>query len=43
MAIEESNMIDMDPIQVDDEGLLFISPVIKDWQVVDSRGIDTVS
>ena len=35
-------MIDMDPIQVDDEGLLFISPVIKDGQVVDSRGIDTV-
>ena len=35
-------MIDMDPIQVDDDGRLYISPVINDWQVVDSRGIDTV-
>ncbi len=35
-------MIDMSPIQVDDVGRLFIAPVIKDWEVVDSRGIDTV-
>jgi len=28
--------------QVDDSGLLFISPVIKDWGVVTSFGIDTV-
>ena len=35
-------MIDMSSIQVDDVGRLFIAPVIKDWEVVDSRGIDTV-
>ncbi len=28
--------------QVDDDGRLFISPVIKDWQIVSSYGIDTV-
>ena len=28
--------------QVDDSGHLFISPVIKDWSVVSSYGIDTV-
>ncbi len=28
--------------QVDDEGRLFISPVIHDWEAVSSRGIDTV-
>jgi protein-tyrosine phosphatase len=27
---------------VDDEGMLFISPVIKDWSIVASHGIDTV-
>src|SRR5258706_6091851 len=28
--------------QVDDSGLLFISPVIKDWAVLEAYGIDTV-
>ncbi len=28
--------------QVDDAGLLFISPVITDWSVLDAYGIDTV-
>ena len=28
--------------QVDDAGLLFISPVIHDWTIVSARGIDTV-
>lgn len=27
---------------VDDEGRLFISPVISDWQIVSSYGVDTV-
>lgn len=29
-------------VQVDDNGHLFISPVIRDWSVVASYGIDTV-
>ncbi|HSP14923.1 MAG TPA: hypothetical protein VLV78_09240 [Thermoanaerobaculia bacterium] len=28
--------------QVDDAGALFISPVIKDWSVLEAYGIDTV-
>ncbi|HVR38166.1 MAG TPA: hypothetical protein VMU84_03665 [Thermoanaerobaculia bacterium] len=28
--------------QVDDDGCLFISPVIKDWTIVSSYGVDTV-
>lgn len=28
--------------QVDDRGALYISPVIKDWNVLESYGIDTV-
>lgn len=28
--------------QVDDDGRLYISPVIKDWAIVSSYGIDTV-
>lgn len=28
--------------QVDDDGLLYISPVIRDWSIVQSYGIDTV-
>ena len=32
----------MDLFQVDDAGHLFISPVIRDWTVLSSRGIDTV-
>ena len=32
----------MDIFQVDDAGSLFISPVIRDWTILSSRGIDTV-
>ena len=32
----------MSLFQVDDSGLLFISPVITDWAAVSSRGIDVV-
>jgi protein-tyrosine phosphatase len=32
----------MSLFQVDDSGLLFISPVITDWATVSSRGIDVV-
>jgi hypothetical protein len=32
----------MDLFQVDDAGQLFISPVIRDWSILSSRGIDTV-
>ena len=36
----------MEPVselfQIDDDGHLFISPVISDWTVLSSRGIDTV-
>jgi polymorphic toxin system DSP-PTPase phosphatase-like protein len=32
----------MSLIQVDESGLLFISPVITDWEVVSSQGIDVV-
>jgi len=28
--------------QVDDDGALFISPVISDWSILESHGIDTV-
>jgi hypothetical protein len=28
--------------QVDDAGMLFISPVISDWSILDGYGIDTV-
>jgi len=28
--------------QVDDDGLLFISPVIREWSIVEQHGIDTV-
>ncbi len=31
-----------DLFQVDDEGRLYISPVVKDWSVIQQRGIDTV-
>ena len=37
-----SDVLDLSPVQVDDAGRLFISPVIHDWQVVTQRGIDTV-
>ena len=32
----------MELFQVDDGGQLFISPAITDWQVVESRAIDTI-
>lgn len=28
--------------QIDDDGMLFISPVIKDWSILEAQGIDTV-
>ena len=28
--------------QIDDDGLLFISPVIRDWSILEAQGIDTV-
>lgn len=28
--------------QIDDDGMLFISPVIKDWSILEAHGIDTV-
>jgi protein-tyrosine phosphatase len=32
----------MDLFQVDDAGRLFISPVIRDWSILETAGIDTV-
>src|SRR5438552_17871489 len=32
----------MDLFQVDDAGQLYISPVIKDWSILSTAGIDTV-
>jgi protein-tyrosine phosphatase len=37
MAVDLSTLY-----QVDEDGHLFISPVIKDWSIIESRGIDTV-
>jgi len=37
-----ADVLDLSPVQVDDAGRLFISPVIHDWNVVTQRGIDTV-
>lgn len=37
MAIDLSKLY-----QVDDDGCLFISPVIHDWNIVSSYGVDTV-
>ena len=37
MAIDLSKLY-----QVDDDGSLFISPVIRDWSILESHGIDTV-
>ena len=37
------SIIDLSKLyQVDDAGTLFISPVIKDWSILESYGIDTV-
>jgi hypothetical protein len=36
-------MLDLSKLyQVDDDGSLYISPVIKDWSILESHGIDTV-
>ena len=34
--------MDLSPVQVDDDGRLFISPVIHNWNIVTERGINTV-
>src|SRR5450755_1993437 len=39
---EAMTIIPMTLFQVDDDGLLFISPAIDDWAKVSSRGIDVV-
>lgn len=31
-----------DLFQIDDVGRLYISPVVKDWSMIQQRGIDTV-
>jgi hypothetical protein len=37
------SVIDLSKLyQVDDAGTLYISPVIKDWSILESYGIDTV-
>ena len=37
------NVLDLSKLyQIDDDGLLFISPVIKDWSILEAQGIDTV-
>jgi len=37
------SMIDLSKLyQVDDAGALYISPVIRDWSILESYGIDTV-
>ena len=33
--------MDLSPVQVDDDGRLFISPVIHNWNIVTERGIHT--
>jgi hypothetical protein len=40
--LDIADVLDLSPVQVDDAGRLFISPVIHDWNVVTQRGIDTV-
>ena len=40
--LDIAGVLDLSPVQVDDAGRLFISPVIHDWHVVAQRGIDTV-
>ena len=36
------HVVDLLPVPVDDDGNLFVSPVIHDWNIVTQRGIDTV-
>ena len=36
------DVVDLRPVPVDDDGNLFVSPVIHDWNIVTQRGIDTV-
>jgi hypothetical protein len=38
MALPDLSML----YQVDDDGSLYISPVIKDWAILEAHGIDTV-
>ena len=40
--LDVADVMDLSPVQVDDEGRLFISPVIHNWTVVTERDIDTV-
>ncbi len=40
--LDIADVMDLNPVQVDDAGRLFISPVIHDWNIVAQRGIDTV-
>ena len=40
--LDIASVMDLSPVQVDDDGRLFISPVIHDWSIVSERGIDTV-
>ena len=40
--LDLSDVLDLSPVQVDDAGRLFISPVIHDWNLVEQRDIDTV-
>ena len=40
--LDIADVMDLNPVQVDDAGRLFISPVIHDWDIVTERGIDTV-
>ena len=40
--LDIADVLDLSPVQVDDAGRLFMSPVIHDWNVVTQRGIDTV-
>lgn len=40
--LDIADVMDVSPVQVDDEGRLFISPVIHNWTVVTERDIDTV-
>ena len=40
--LDIADVIDLSPVQVDDEGRLFIAPVIHNWDIVTQRGIETV-
>ena len=40
--LDIADVMDLRPVQVDNDGRLFISPVIHDWSVVAQAGIDTI-